>query len=110
MTNEEIQAWKESAEAVISGMKDDGDQCPWCGAEKRASLSGQMRRTYQCRSVCFDDRPEEAWRSTDCHLSEAKQLKARVAELEEALQAIINTHDADTLASEIARKALKAKS
>jgi len=29
VTNEEIQAWKESAEAVISGMMGD-DRCPWC--------------------------------------------------------------------------------
>lgn len=64
------------------------DRCPWCGAEKRTNLSGQMRRTYQCRSVCFDDRPEEVWRSTACHLSEAKQLRARVTKLEAALQRI----------------------
>jgi hypothetical protein len=98
MTDEEIQAWKDSAEAVVSGMK-FGDQCPWC------------------KNGCiFHDR---------CRI---ESLTARVIHLEAALKQIAGgvecsvpyASDHETLArhyyptlvsdiEDIARKALAAK-
>ena len=72
--------------AALAAYRESGPPCPGCVGTEPAS--------------------PQSWR---CLRHQLLDVLAHAAALEEALQMIVNTHDADTLAGDIARKALAAK-
>jgi hypothetical protein len=86
------------------------EKCVAARAETRIAnaLNAYRQSGPPCPGCCgTEPASPQSWR---CQTHMLAESLARVAELEEALQMIVNTHDADTLAGEIARKALKVSS